>query len=529
MILGDAAPAAASDAASALTIDGIFAAMAQRRPDALALADAPNRSAFADGPPRRLTYAQADHAVTAIAARLRDMELPTDSVIGIQLPNTVENVLTILAVLRAGMIAAPLPLLWRRAEAVAALGRVGAKALITAGRVGGFDGAVLGLRIAAEVFSIRYVCGFGANRRDGVVAFDDLIDGLGKRAGCDPLPATSDRTHAARHLAAITFDVAEAGIVPVARSHAELLAGGLSILLESGLAADAALVSTLAPASFAGICLTLLPWLLRGGTLGLHHPLDLDVLASQWRSEPRCAAAIVPAAVAFRLAEAKVLDADAPETVLALWRAPERLAASPAWPVSTSTLLDVAALGETGLVAARRNGDGRPAPLPLGRVAAPRRGDGAVTVAEFAQSGRGTLMLRGPMVPHHCFPASAERGNLPYLAIAADSMVDSGYACQRGDGAGSVTVSGAPAGITTVGGCRLPLHDLQDAVRRIDPRAALATLPDPLLGRRLVGTAEDRTVMRAALAALGANPLVVAAFADHEDRGAAARHANAVR
>ncbi len=47
------------------------------------------------------------------------------------MPNTVDSVLTLLGVLRAGLIAMPLPLLWRRADAVAALSRVGAKALIT--------------------------------------------------------------------------------------------------------------------------------------------------------------------------------------------------------------------------------------------------------------------------------------------------------------------------------------------------------------------------------------------------------------
>jgi hypothetical protein len=40
-----------------------------RRSDALALADPPNRTEFTDGTPRQLTYAQADHVVSAIAGR----------------------------------------------------------------------------------------------------------------------------------------------------------------------------------------------------------------------------------------------------------------------------------------------------------------------------------------------------------------------------------------------------------------------------------------------------------------------------
>ncbi len=216
--------------------------------------------------------------VSAIAGRLRRMGLPTDAIVGIQLPNTVENVLAILGVLRAGMIAAPLPLLWRRADAVAALARLGAKALITCGRVGSFKHCQFAMRVAAEVFSIRYVCGFGGDLPDGVVPFDDLFTA----EKLDPLPPLDRERQnaAAAHVAAITFDVGSGGIVPVARNHLELLAGGLGVLLESRLAQDAIVLSTLAPASFAGICLTLLPWLLIGGTLLLHHPFDPDVLAA---------------------------------------------------------------------------------------------------------------------------------------------------------------------------------------------------------------------------------------------------------
>jgi len=77
--------------------------------------------------------------------------------------------------------------------------------------------------------------------------------------------------------------------VPVARSHAELLAGGLAVLLEGGIAQDAVIQSTLAPSSFAGLCLPLVPWLLCGGTLVLHHPFDLPTLTQQMHDE-QCAA-----------------------------------------------------------------------------------------------------------------------------------------------------------------------------------------------------------------------------------------------
>ncbi len=230
------------------------------------------------------------------------------------MPNTVENILTIVGVLRAGLIAAPLPLLWRRTEAAAALARVGAKALITCARAGGFDYAQMAAYVAADVLSIRYVCGFGPNLPDGIVSFDDLFTA----ARIDPVPTLErDRQgNAVAHVAIISFDVGEDGPVPVARNHLESLAGGLCVFLEGKLEPDASILSTIAPASFCGICLTLLPWLLAGDTLALHHPFDAAALAKARRDE-RCSTLILPAPVAFRLAETGLFAREGPTTLLA--------------------------------------------------------------------------------------------------------------------------------------------------------------------------------------------------------------------
>ena len=311
--------------------------------------------------------------------------------------------------------------------------RIGAKALITCGHVGGVNHCQLAMRVAAEVFSIRYVCGFGADLPDGVVPFDDLFTA----EKLDPVPPL-DRERAsnpAAHLAAITFDVGEGGVVPVARSHLQLLAGGLGVLLESRLVQDATMLSTLAPSSFAGICLTLLPWLLSGGKLLLHHPFDPPVLVGQWRGDDRCGALVVPGPVAFRLAEAGVFSRTGPACVLAPWRSPERLGTSPDWRERDTVLVDVSVFGEIGVVAARRGPVGRPAPIPFGGIVAPRGSPGAVVVAEVTATMHGTVALRGPMVPHHNFPPGAERCGLPHLAIGRAGLIDSGYTCRLDPGA----------------------------------------------------------------------------------------------
>ena len=157
------------------TLDELLRRASRPRPQALALVDPPNRESFTDLPPRRLTYAQADRAVSAIAGRLRRIGLHTDAVVATQMANTVENVLTLLGILRAGCIAMPLPLLWRRAEGIAALRRVGATALIVSGRIGAANHFVLAQQLAAETFPIRYVCGYGHDTPDGVVPLDDIL------------------------------------------------------------------------------------------------------------------------------------------------------------------------------------------------------------------------------------------------------------------------------------------------------------------------------------------------------------------
>jgi hypothetical protein len=523
MILGDAALATAPGPVgqNRVTLDDIFRRVAQRRPGALALADPPNRMTFTDGAPRRLTFAEADRMVTAIAGRLRQMGLATDSIVGIQLPNTVENILALLGVMRAGMIAAPLPLLWRRTDTIAALALLGGKALITCGHVGAFNHCQFAMRVAAEVFSIRYVCGFGDGLPDGVVAFDDLFTA----PKIEPVPSLEreGQSNPAAHVAAITFDVGDGGVVPVARNHLELLAGGLGVLLESRLAQDGVVLSTLAPASFAGLCMTLLPWLLCGGTLLLHHPFDPAVLVGQWRGTERCGALVLPGALAFRLAEGGVFSDNGPACVVATWRSPERLSTSPLWTDRDGALVDVSVFGETGLVAARRGFSGRAAPLPLGPIVAPRGSSGALRVAELIPTQRNTVGLRGPMVPRQAFPPGAERSGFPHFAVGPGGVVDTGYACRIDAATRTAVVAAAPPGIVSVGGYRFPLQDLQDAVSGIDPAATLASLPDPLLGERLAGNAADRYTIQAALNAVGVNPIVVAAFHDRSDRAIAAR------
>jgi acyl-CoA synthetase (AMP-forming)/AMP-acid ligase II len=494
-----------------LTIDELFRRAVSRTPDAGALVDPANRASFTDGAPRRLTFAQADRIVSAIAGRLRRLGLATDAIVALQTANTVDGVLALLAVLRAGMIAMPMPLLWRRAEAAAALGRVGAHALIVSGRVGEVDHFDLAMQIAADVFSVRQVCGFGANPPDGLITLDDLAIA----ETLDPLAAIGrERAHLpGAHVAVITWDVSAAGLVAVARSHAELIAGGLAVQLEGRLEQHSVIHSTLLLSSFAGLATALLPWLLVGGTLVLHHPFDPEAFAAQ-AAAMRCDTAVIPGPLVAQLAEAGQLSAnDGLKRLLSVWHAPEQLARTLGWRDAAIALTDIQVFGEIGLIAATRTPDGRPAAICAGPIRAPRGGKNATVVGEVMATAAGSIALRGPMVPGCAFPPRAERSEVPHLKLAADGFVDTGYA-GRIDRDAALVVTGPPPGLVGVGGYRFVMRDVFDLVSRIPGRASLTVLPDALAGQRLAGTTRDRSAVRQALAKLGANPLLVGAFRD---------------
>ena len=481
------------------TLDDLFRRAGVRHADALALIDPPNCESLTSRTPRKLTYAEADRAISALATRLRGLGLQTDTVVAMQLANTVDSVIALLGVLRAGMIAAPLPLLWREQEMIDALGRIGAKAIVTSARIGADAQAEIAMQVAAELFPIRYICGFGRDLPDGVMPLEDAFVASftesfqpGMRPG-----------HPAAHVAVVTFD----GVVPVARSHRELIAGGLGAFLEGGLAADATILSTIPLGSLAGIALTLVPWLLAGGTLVLHHSFDPAVLAEQTRVH-NPSAVVLPGPALTPLADAGLLDGQI-KTILALWRAPEQLANAALWQ-RDAALVDIASFGEIGLLPARRGPDGTAAPIRHGAIAVPRSGARTVVVAETERGSAGTLALRGPMIATQPFPPGAEPNE--EARAPADAFADTGFACRLDRGTDTLVLTAPPARLTAIGFYRFRQREVDAAAAAADPAAVVVAQPDALLGPRLAGSARDSAATASRLKAGGVNSLIAAAF-----------------
>ena len=487
------------------TLDVLFQRILTRRPDTLALVDPPNKQRITGQTPRQLTYAQADRAISALAAHFAESGLPSHSVIAVQLPNTIEFMLTVLAAHRAGLVVAVLPQLWRQAELVSALNRTSARAIVTTGKIDGVLHADLAMNAAAEVFSIRHVCGFGSDLPEGMASLDH---------------AMAKDAHPTRHViqdgrkaAVISFDMTADGFRAVPRPHLSLIAGGLAISLEADVPQGATIMSAFAPGSFAGLSASMVTWLLSGGTLVLHHPFDEELLAREITFQ-RCDTLIAPAQLALRLDELD-LGARLPDlrNVIGLWRAPEQVLSSPSWMARHVTMTDVYLFGEAGLFGARRAEDGAPAQVKPGPHGAPREMPGTSIAGEILLTPKGTLGLRGPMVSIAAY-APPQPPSDSLIPQPPRDYVDTEYAARLDRQTGAINITAPPSGIMTVGGYRFLAHDLQEWSKRLGQGALLTALPDRLSGHRLAGRAQDNARAREALIELGLNPLMVEAFRD---------------
>jgi len=363
------------------------------------------------------------------------------------------------------------------------------------------------------VFQIRQVGAFGDNLPDGVTRFDDLY---AAPAG-EPLPTIERQINPSAHVAVITWDVAPDGLVPVARSHFELLGAGAAIALESGVDQNAVFLSSLTLPSLAGLALAVIPWLLIGGTLALHHPFDDRIFLDQARDE-QASIVVVPAALALQLGESGALAAcGGIKTVVAAWRAPERMASSPSWRDASIGLVDVPVFGETAVFATRRAANGRPVPVALGPVTAPRGTPGALQVAELSRTAAGTIALRGPVVPKFPLPLEIDLVAKPFFAVGADGFADTGYACVVDPTTRALAIGGPPVGIVGVGGYRFAQQALADLTAAAEPGSRIVAQADGVAGQRLVGIASDGARVRAEFVQRGVNPLIVGAFAPAYD------------
>ncbi len=218
----------------------------------------------------------------------------------------------------------------------------------------------------------------------------------------------------------------------IPRNHLQLISGGLAIFLESASAGSQAAFCDDAGV-VRGFPANVMTWLLSGGSLALHHPADFQVLEKQIVDD-HCDVLIAPALLALRLAESGVFarPQNAVKAVIGLWRAPDRVASSDNWQDASTTFTDIYLFGEMGLFAARRLADGSPVPIMRdhsARHAAPR----VRSPSANHRDAEATLALRGAMVP---ITAYRKPSGDSLMETTPPDYVDTGYAgaprsCER--------------------------------------------------------------------------------------------------
>jgi AMP-binding enzyme len=476
-----------------VALDAVFRRNVLTRPGALALCDPSDRATFTDGLPRRLNYAEADVAVNRIAAQMKALGLPEGSTVALQLPNTVEAVLSLLAVLRAGLIAVPVPVLWRRADLVAALREINARAIVTMTRIGSERSVEIACEAAAELFSLGFPCAFGHDVPDGVIPLD--LDATIPQQKAD-LP--NIRIPAADKAAIVTFDASRRGAFAVGRSHTQWIAAGCAVMLEARIASGETIVSTLPPASLAGIASTFVPWLLTGGTLALVHGYSPPALA---QAASAGAHLVAPAPALPTLSDA---GAEGFATCIAVHRGPHSLGVDLSQ-TNCEAIVDVQSFGEIGLVALRRIAKIMPSPVPIGETRAPADAPSAPVVIETKRLADGTLAVRGAMVPDKAFPDSAREAS--QIEFDLDGFVRTNLRCHA-IGSSGLVIEAPPDGIIAIGGLRYGIDDLTMRIAKASPGSTLETGLDSLLGTKIAIEGNDPPAARKALDEAGQSRLI---------------------
>lgn len=454
-----------------VTLDALVKRAAQTHPDQMALVDAPDRAQWTGGKPRAVTFREAEDEITRIATFFAAVGLEPDRVIGIQAPNTVDTLLTMLGAWRAGLIVSPFPLHWRHREILKALSTVGAKAFITADRV---EARFLGedaRDAAADYFSLKFVFGLGSSVPEGVLELSPLVKEYGD--AMDEVGRPVDK-NAANHIATLTWVQTKEGPAPVPRSHNHWISAGLMPFLEARLKSHSSLVVPFVMCGMTGIGAGLVPWLLSEGTLHLHHPIALHSMTDHARTVD-ADYILAPGALAPHLDEAMQGWDTA---VLAVW---SPTSTKPAPYVTRSTFIDLHVLEEFGFVAKLRGTHALPHNLELGAVHAPSGnslGPKLLDLDRHDDTNQTLLALEGAMVPTASWPDAA-----PCMTTTDDGAVRTTLPVTITDGA--ITNVGR-TGTIAPDSSELPHLDIIYSAFSGVSEAAAFLVEDDILGARLM-------------------------------------------
>jgi len=273
------------------TVDSLFRKAVAARGDAEALVDAPNREALIGSPQRRMTYAEVDRAVDAMAHGFARLGVGRGDVVCSQLPNVVEGVIAFLACARMGAILSPVATAYRAHELRQILPSVTPKVYLTTGLFHGCDHSAMLMGLREEGVTDAQVVSLGASAPDGAHALDRLM--ADAPAGSFPTPADLDASEA---LTLCWTSGTEAAPKGVPRHHDHWVVNGEALVEAAGLKSGDAILNPFPLINIASIGGMVMPWLVCQGRLIQHQPFDLPIFLGQMQDE-RVAYTVAPPAV----------------------------------------------------------------------------------------------------------------------------------------------------------------------------------------------------------------------------------------
>ncbi|MHA1209062.1 MAG: class I adenylate-forming enzyme family protein [Candidatus Freyarchaeota archaeon] len=262
------------------TIIDTFYSHAKAKPDKETLVDPYNKKDLVGTNPKRMTYSQVVKAVDRVALKFLELGVKKDDIILVQLPNISELVIAMFAAAKAGAIVSPIPVQWRTHEISQALSLLEPVVYVTSVNFHGFSYVNLAKELASKFKSVQHIITVGEEEVDGVLNFENILrDPIEERYPPDQLEGKQSGPNEVFTICWTSGTEADPKAVP--RSHNHWLSISKAAV-ESFLPDEECVYLSLFPTiNMAGLGAVLVPWVITGGKIVLHHPFDLGVFLKQ--------------------------------------------------------------------------------------------------------------------------------------------------------------------------------------------------------------------------------------------------------
>lgn len=277
------------------TLHGLLDARAADIPDMLAVADAPNRNALVAGPALRMNFRELQQAVNNLAVTFLRRGIGRGDVLLVQLPNIVELAVCYFACARIGAVISPMPVQYGAHEIAYAAQQVQPKAMITVPAMKDAPLADIARKALPPEVEVWTFTG-GDHQLD----ISTQADGSSAGQLADYLQANAPDANA---IVTVCWTSGTTGTPKgVPRSHNMWVATGKTSSEAGGYRRGDRLLNPFPMVNMAALGGFLIPFVLNGCSLVLHHPFDPGVFFGQMQDE-RITFTIVPPALLNQMAK----------------------------------------------------------------------------------------------------------------------------------------------------------------------------------------------------------------------------------